>query len=65
MERITSLFYEAEMAMEKFGLTYDEWCKKPQKVRTFQLAVYRLSQAKKSYYNTPSDQRFAFFKGSK
>ncbi len=61
MERSTTVFVEAEMAMKEFGLTYDEWLKKPMEVRVFQLIVYRLSKAKEAYYNTPRDKRFGFF----
>lgn len=62
MERITDLYYESEMAMEKFGMTMDVWLKTvPKHVRIHQLAVYRLHLEKQAYYNTPKEERFSFF----
>ena len=61
MERTTELFFEAEMAMEKFGMTFDKWLELPKEVRIFQMAVYRLHLEKENYYSTPKEKRFTYF----
>lgn len=61
MERMTETFFEAELAMEKFRMTYDKWLELPKVVRIFQLAVYRLHLEKENFYNTPKEKRFNYF----
>lgn len=61
MERMTSLYYEAEMAMTMFHMPYHEWLKVPKAARLFQMAVYRLHQEKEGYYSTPKEERFSYF----
>lgn len=61
MERTSELYFEAEMAMTQFHMTFHEWLKLPKEVRIFQLAVYRLYLEKQNYYNTPQEKRFNYF----
>ena len=61
MERTSSLFFEAELAMTQFHMLFHEWLKLPKEVRIFQSAVYRLHLEKENYWNTPQEKRFAYF----
>lgn len=61
MERMTGLYFEAEMAMTQFHMPFHLWLQLPKAVRIFQMALYRLHLEKENYYNTPPDKRFTFF----
>jgi len=65
MERMTELYFEAEMVMTQFHMPFHIWLKTvPKEARIFQLLVYRLYLEKENFRKTPPDQQFSYFNRS-